>query len=209
MCRHLNIQRNNRKSPLETLHRLPVSLHSCNCMVHFTWLYLCLQLKPAGTLCRETSNSCDLPEFCTGANPHCPANVYLHDGHACHNVDGYCYNGICQTHEQQCITLWGPGKSTATNDSPHVYNLRGLILISFTPYWQLNLVSLSLVCVCRSQACPGDLLWASQLCRRSLWELWEGFQRLFCQMRCEVRRRSCTGAAAVQRNVCAKHNWLT
>ncbi|CAB1343690.1 unnamed protein product, partial [Coregonus sp. 'balchen'] len=66
------------------------------------------RLKPAGTPCRESSNSCDLPEFCTGANPHCPANVYLHDGHSCHNVDGYCYNGICQTHEQQCITLWGP-----------------------------------------------------------------------------------------------------
>lgn len=75
---------------------------------------MCLQLKPAGTLCRESSNSCDLPEFCTGANAHCPANVYLHDGHACHNVEGYCYNGICQTHEQQCITLWGPGKSTAS-----------------------------------------------------------------------------------------------
>lgn len=74
-----------------------------------------LQLKPAGTLCRESSNSCDLPEFCTGANPHCPANVYLHDGHACHSVEGYCYNGICQTHEQQCITLWGPGRSIAGN----------------------------------------------------------------------------------------------
>lgn len=67
------------------------------------------QLKPAGTPCRESSNSCDLPEFCTGASPHCPANVYLHDGHSCHNVDGYCYNGICQTHEQQCVTLWGKG----------------------------------------------------------------------------------------------------
>lgn len=70
-----------------------------------------LQLKPAGISCRESSNSCDLPEFCTGASPHCPANVYLHDGHACHGVDGYCYNGICQTHEQQCITLWGQGES--------------------------------------------------------------------------------------------------
>lgn len=68
-----------------------------------------MQLKPAGTPCRDSSNSCDLPEFCTGSSPHCPANVYLHDGHACHNVDGYCYNGICQTHEQQCITLWGQG----------------------------------------------------------------------------------------------------
>nr|XP_046257960.1 disintegrin and metalloproteinase domain-containing protein 12 isoform X2 [Scatophagus argus] len=71
------------------------------------------RLKPAGTQCRESSNSCDLPEFCTGANPHCPANVYLHDGHACHNVEGYCYNGICQTHEQQCITLWGQGAKPA------------------------------------------------------------------------------------------------
>uniref|UniRef100_A0AAY4DP14 ADAM metallopeptidase domain 12 n=1 Tax=Denticeps clupeoides TaxID=299321 RepID=A0AAY4DP14_9TELE len=71
------------------------------------------QLKPAGTPCRDSSNSCDLPEFCTGANPHCPANVYLHDGHACHNVDGYCYNGICQTHEQQCVTLWGQGAKPA------------------------------------------------------------------------------------------------
>lgn len=67
------------------------------------------QLKPAGTSCREAANSCDLPEFCTGSSPHCPANVYLHDGHACHKVDGYCYNGVCQTHEQQCITLWGQG----------------------------------------------------------------------------------------------------
>ncbi|TKS89771.1 Disintegrin and metalloproteinase domain-containing protein 12 [Collichthys lucidus] len=35
------------------------------------------------------------------------------DGHTCHNVDGYCYNGICQTHEQQCITLWGQGAKPA------------------------------------------------------------------------------------------------
>ncbi|KAI5607420.1 disintegrin and metalloproteinase domain-containing protein 12 isoform X2 [Silurus asotus] len=71
------------------------------------------QLKPAGTLCRESTNSCDLPEFCTGSDPHCPANVYLHDGHMCHGVDGHCYNGICQTHEQQCITLWGQGAKPA------------------------------------------------------------------------------------------------
>nr|XP_023686702.1 disintegrin and metalloproteinase domain-containing protein 12-like [Paramormyrops kingsleyae] len=71
------------------------------------------ELKPAGTPCRESSNSCDLPEFCTGTSPHCPANVYLHDGHACHSMDGYCYNGVCQTHEQQCVTLWGPGAKPA------------------------------------------------------------------------------------------------
>lgn len=70
---------------------------------------LSFQLKPAGTACRGSGNSCDLPEFCTGVSPQCPANVYLHDGHPCQGVDGYCYNGICQTHEQQCVTLWGPG----------------------------------------------------------------------------------------------------
>uniref|UniRef100_A0A8D0AKW8 ADAM metallopeptidase domain 12 n=1 Tax=Sander lucioperca TaxID=283035 RepID=A0A8D0AKW8_SANLU len=73
----------------------------------------CQDCQPAGTPCRESSNSCDLPEFCTGGSPHCPSNVYLHDGHACQNVDGYCYNGICQTHEQQCITLWGQGAKAA------------------------------------------------------------------------------------------------
>ncbi|XP_018605131.1 disintegrin and metalloproteinase domain-containing protein 12 isoform X2 [Scleropages formosus] len=71
------------------------------------------RLKPAGTPCRDSSNSCDLPEFCTGAGPHCPANVYMHDGHTCHGADGYCYNGVCQTHEQQCVTLWGQGAKPA------------------------------------------------------------------------------------------------
>ncbi|XP_053440193.1 disintegrin and metalloproteinase domain-containing protein 12 [Nycticebus coucang] len=71
------------------------------------------RLKPAGTACRGSSNSCDLPEFCTGTSPHCPASVYLHDGHPCQGVDGYCYNGICQTHEQQCVMLWGPGAKPA------------------------------------------------------------------------------------------------
>lgn len=86
-------------------------LISCSSKLYLESLsvYIRVQLKPAGTPCRDSSNSCDLPEFCTGSGPHCPSNVYLHDGHACHNVDGYCYNGICQTHEQQCITLWGQG----------------------------------------------------------------------------------------------------
>ncbi|MGH0152668.1 UNVERIFIED_CONTAM: hypothetical protein FKN15_062922 [Acipenser sinensis] len=61
----------------------------------------------------DSSNACDLPEFCTGDAHHCPPNVYLHDGHSCLKVEGYCYNGICQTHEQQCITLWGQGAKPA------------------------------------------------------------------------------------------------
>ncbi|XP_068114975.1 disintegrin and metalloproteinase domain-containing protein 12 [Hyperolius riggenbachi] len=71
------------------------------------------QLKPGGTPCRDANNFCDLPEFCTGNSAHCPPNAYLHDGHPCYTLDGYCYSGMCQTHEQQCVTLWGPGAKPA------------------------------------------------------------------------------------------------
>ncbi|KAG8551140.1 hypothetical protein GDO81_003979, partial [Engystomops pustulosus] len=71
------------------------------------------KLKPGGTPCRDAGNFCDLPEFCTGTSAHCPPNVYLHDGHPCYTLDGYCYSGMCQTHEQQCVTLWGQGAKPA------------------------------------------------------------------------------------------------
>ncbi|KAG8134200.1 hypothetical protein E2320_007331, partial [Naja naja] len=38
------------------------------------------ELKTAGIMCREPAGTCDLPEYCTGASPYCPANVYLLDG---------------------------------------------------------------------------------------------------------------------------------
>ncbi|KAM6441542.1 disintegrin and metalloproteinase domain-containing protein 33 isoform 2-T2 [Liasis olivaceus] len=70
------------------------------------------KLKAAGTMCREPAGSCDLPEYCTGASPYCPANVYLLDGSTCSDGE-YCNNGMCMTHHQQCIQLWGPGASPA------------------------------------------------------------------------------------------------
>lgn len=163
---------------------------------------MCSQLKLAGTLCRESSNSCDLPEFCTGANPHCPSNVYLHDGHACHDVDGYCYNGICQTHEQQCITLWGPGKSLATHllDGVHFLFLNVCDSNSFFPMF---------VFVCRSKTGSRDMLWTSQLCRRPIRELRKRHQRLLCKMWCEVWFSGCIDMVEVWRSNCAKCNWLT
>lgn len=71
------------------------------------------KLKTAGVLCREPSGSCDLAEYCTGASPYCPANVYLLDGSFCRNEDAYCFNGMCLTHQQQCEQLWGPGARPA------------------------------------------------------------------------------------------------
>uniref|UniRef100_A0A8C8REB0 ADAM metallopeptidase domain 33 n=1 Tax=Pelusios castaneus TaxID=367368 RepID=A0A8C8REB0_9SAUR len=67
------------------------------------------KLKTAGTMCREPAGSCDLPEYCTGASPYCPANVYLLDGSVCASGEAYCTNGMCMTHHQQCVQLWGPG----------------------------------------------------------------------------------------------------
>ncbi|MGH0133323.1 UNVERIFIED_CONTAM: hypothetical protein FKN15_064818 [Acipenser sinensis] len=67
------------------------------------------QLKQAGTMCREPAGSCDLPEYCTGASPYCPSNVYLLDGTSCLYSRAYCHNGMCLTHEQQCVQLWGYG----------------------------------------------------------------------------------------------------
>ncbi|XP_074086096.1 disintegrin and metalloproteinase domain-containing protein 33 isoform X1 [Macrotis lagotis] len=70
-------------------------------------------LKPAGTLCREGAGDCDLPEFCNGASPHCPANVYHLDGSPCAGGTAYCRDGMCPTHEGQCQQLWGPGAHPA------------------------------------------------------------------------------------------------
>uniref|UniRef100_A0A8C3AZB1 ADAM metallopeptidase domain 19a n=1 Tax=Cyclopterus lumpus TaxID=8103 RepID=A0A8C3AZB1_CYCLU len=71
------------------------------------------KLKQAGTMCRGPAGACDLPEYCTGASPYCPANVYLLDGSSCQYGVAYCYNGMCLTHEQQCLQLWGYGARPA------------------------------------------------------------------------------------------------
>uniref|UniRef100_A0A4W4GQU0 ADAM metallopeptidase domain 19a n=1 Tax=Electrophorus electricus TaxID=8005 RepID=A0A4W4GQU0_ELEEL len=71
------------------------------------------KLKQAGTLCRGAAGVCDLPEYCTGGSPYCPANVYLLDSTSCQYNHAYCYNGMCLTHEQQCLQLWGYGARPA------------------------------------------------------------------------------------------------
>ncbi|XP_069579634.1 disintegrin and metalloproteinase domain-containing protein 19, partial [Brachyistius frenatus] len=71
------------------------------------------KLKRAGTMCRGPAGTCDLPEYCTGASPYCPPNVYLLDGSSCQHQLAYCYNGMCLTHEQQCLQLWGYGARPA------------------------------------------------------------------------------------------------
>ncbi|XP_060782991.1 disintegrin and metalloproteinase domain-containing protein 19 [Neoarius graeffei] len=65
------------------------------------------KLKTPGVLCRASSGSCDLPEYCDGKSESCPANFYLMDGSPCAHGQAYCYTGMCLTLEQQCLSLWG------------------------------------------------------------------------------------------------------
>ncbi|XP_036178974.1 disintegrin and metalloproteinase domain-containing protein 33 isoform X13 [Myotis myotis] len=83
------------------------------------------QLKPAGAPCRRAAGDCDLPEFCTGASPHCPPDLYLLDGSPCASGRGYCLDGACPTLEQQCQQLWGPGSRPAPEACFHVVNSAG------------------------------------------------------------------------------------
>lgn len=62
--------------------------------------------------CRRAAGDCDLPEFCTGASPFCPSDIFLLDGSPCASGRGYCWDGACPTLEQQCQQLWGPGETT-------------------------------------------------------------------------------------------------
>ncbi|XP_042315844.1 disintegrin and metalloproteinase domain-containing protein 21-like [Sceloporus undulatus] len=64
------------------------------------------QYLPAGTICRESTNACELPEYCTGKAAWCPENVYVQDGAPCSD-DAYCYHGNCTTHTKQCKMMFG------------------------------------------------------------------------------------------------------
>ncbi|XP_069806876.1 disintegrin and metalloproteinase domain-containing protein 15 isoform X2 [Dendropsophus ebraccatus] len=83
------------------------------------------KMKPSGTLCRRPFGECDLPEYCNGASPYCPANVYLQNGEPCAQGQAYCYQGECQTLRTQCHHLWGPGSSPAPDSCFAKVNGRG------------------------------------------------------------------------------------
>nr|CBN81732.1 Disintegrin and metalloproteinase domain-containing protein 8 [Dicentrarchus labrax] len=68
------------------------------------------QVTAAGSVCRKAASGCDLPEYCTGVSEDCPEDSFEMNGKPCYNqAQGYCYNGRCPTHEQQCWRLFGPG----------------------------------------------------------------------------------------------------
>ena len=53
---------------------------------NFLKIFFSLQtcrLRNAGTPCRSALQECDLPEYCTGKNEFCPADLHKLDGIPC------------------------------------------------------------------------------------------------------------------------------
>uniref|UniRef100_H0Z2X8 ADAM metallopeptidase domain 8 n=1 Tax=Taeniopygia guttata TaxID=59729 RepID=H0Z2X8_TAEGU len=69
------------------------------------------KVKAAGALCRASKNDCDLAEHCSGLSAECPEDVFQENGISCQHGSGYCYNGACPSHGEQCRALWGAGRA--------------------------------------------------------------------------------------------------
>ncbi|XP_040885558.1 disintegrin and metalloproteinase domain-containing protein 9 [Toxotes jaculatrix] len=74
------------------------------------------QIRVSGTPCRESVNTCDLPEYCDGKSEFCPRDFYIMDGLPCQNNAAYCYDGRCQTYDFQCKHLFAPDPATKAAD---------------------------------------------------------------------------------------------
>nr|XP_018902023.1 PREDICTED: disintegrin and metalloproteinase domain-containing protein 12 [Bemisia tabaci] len=85
------------------------------------------KLVQRGRICRESTNECDLPEFCDGENGQCPPDVYKKNGNPCANNTGYCFNGICPTFKLQCEQIWGYNGAPGEKECYEQFNLKGSI----------------------------------------------------------------------------------
>ncbi|EPB72585.1 Disintegrin [Ancylostoma ceylanicum] len=75
----------------------------------------CFKPKPRATMCRAPVGICDLPEYCNGDTPDCPADFFIQNG------DEYCYEGQCGSRPDQCVSIWGPtGKEGTETHQCHV-----------------------------------------------------------------------------------------
>lgn len=76
------------------------------------------QFSQSDTLCREKRNGCDVAEYCSGSDSSCPADSFQTDGTVCTagGFSSYCLTGSCNTHSEQCYTLWGSEGVSAAPD---------------------------------------------------------------------------------------------
>ncbi|PIG82822.1 zinc metallopeptidase mde10 [Aspergillus arachidicola] len=79
------------------------------------------QFASSGTVCRESTGSCDIQETCTGNSSACPTDRYAPDGQTCGNSSGlFCASGQCTNRDMQCQQLLNTnstGVSSCNNDS--------------------------------------------------------------------------------------------
>uniref|UniRef100_A0A3B5AU62 ADAM metallopeptidase domain 9 n=1 Tax=Stegastes partitus TaxID=144197 RepID=A0A3B5AU62_9TELE len=68
--------------------------------------YKC-QYLPGGSVCRSSTDECDLPEYCNGSSSFCQSDVFIQNGQPCRNQQAYCYNGKCQHYDGQCQAIFG------------------------------------------------------------------------------------------------------
>ncbi|XP_067948088.1 zinc metalloproteinase-disintegrin-like protein F1 isoform X2 [Watersipora subatra] len=80
--------------------------------------------KPSVTQCRAATNDCDAPEYCDGMSGECPIDVAIQDGQPCADATGFCYQGMCPTHNAQCQSLWGENSNSSL---PACYSLQNAV----------------------------------------------------------------------------------
>ncbi|EHB15246.1 Disintegrin and metalloproteinase domain-containing protein 25 [Heterocephalus glaber] len=79
---------------------------------------------PPGSVCREKSGECDLPEWCNGTSHECPKDVYVQNGMSCMG-NGHCYEKICASRDEQCKQIFGKESRSANLTCYREINNRG------------------------------------------------------------------------------------
>ncbi|XP_061260535.1 disintegrin and metalloproteinase domain-containing protein 18-like isoform X2 [Bos javanicus] len=72
------------------------------------------EISVAGTPCRKSVDpECDFTEYCNGTSSNCVPDTYAMNGQLCRLGNAYCYNGRCQTTDNQCAKVFGKGAQGA------------------------------------------------------------------------------------------------
>ncbi|XDA89989.1 hypothetical protein R6Z07M_019592 [Ovis aries] len=72
------------------------------------------EISVAGTPCRKSVDpECDFTEYCNGTSSNCVPDTYAMNGQLCRLGNAYCYNGRCQTTDNQCAEVFGKGAQGA------------------------------------------------------------------------------------------------
>ncbi|XP_046504765.1 disintegrin and metalloproteinase domain-containing protein 18-like [Equus quagga] len=72
------------------------------------------EISVAGTPCRKSiDQECDFTEYCNGTSSNCVPDTYALNGQLCRFGTAYCYNGQCQTTDNQCAQIFGKGAQGA------------------------------------------------------------------------------------------------